>query len=64
MMLRRYTSTLGLSAALAFAIATGPDVGKEMPNFRAADQNGVQHTLHDLLGPNGAVLVVFRSADW
>jgi peroxiredoxin len=35
-----------------------------VPDFRLADQNGTEHTLHSILGPKGALLVFFRSADW
>jgi hypothetical protein len=28
------------------------------------DQNGVSHTLASMLGPKGAILVFYRSADW
>ena len=52
----------GLAAAAA--IPTGPDVGQPVPDFRLADQNGTEHTLHSILGPKGALLVFYRSADW
>jgi peroxiredoxin len=42
----------------------GPPVGAPMPSFEAQDQNGKTHTLESLLGPNGAAIVFFRSADW
>lgn len=35
-----------------------------MPPIEAPDQNGKLRTLKDILGPNGAALVFFRSADW
>lgn len=35
-----------------------------MPPFEASDQNGKATSLKDILKPNGAVLVFFRSADW
>ncbi len=38
--------------------------GEPVPVFEAADQNGVLHSMENLGGPNGLVLVVFRSADW
>jgi peroxiredoxin len=53
-----------LTAAMLAAIKTGPDVGGKMPNFAAVDQNGKSHKLSELLGPKGAVLVAYRSADW
>ena len=42
----------------------GPQVGAKVPDFSLADQNGRVHTLKSILGPKGAVLVFFRSADW
>jgi len=42
----------------------GPPVGTAMPAFEAPDQNGKMTTLKDVIGPNGAALVFFRSADW
>jgi cytochrome oxidase Cu insertion factor (SCO1/SenC/PrrC family) len=42
----------------------GPNVGARVPDFSLPDQHGRVRTLHSLLGPKGAVLVFFRSADW
>jgi hypothetical protein len=42
----------------------GPPVGSQMPGFDLKDQDGKGHTLASLLGPKGAVIVFFRSADW
>jgi len=42
----------------------GPQVGQVVPDFELADQDGVRRPLRSLLGPNGAMLVFFRSADW
>jgi hypothetical protein len=42
----------------------GPKVGDRAPDFTLPDQNGVARPLASLLGPKGAVLVFFRSADW
>ena len=42
----------------------GPPVGSKMPGFELKDQEGKRHTLASLLGPKGAVIVFFRSADW
>ena len=50
--------------ALVAAVKSGPDIGSPMPPFEARDQNGKVHTLQSLLGPKGAVLVFYRSADW
>ena len=42
----------------------GPPVGSKMPSFDLKDQAGKSHTLASLLGPKGAVILFFRSADW
>ena len=42
----------------------GPAVGSKMPGFELMDQDGKTHTLASLLGPKGAVILFFRSADW
>ena len=44
--------------------ALGPQVGQRVPDFSLVDQGGVRRTLESILGPNGAMLVFFRSADW
>lgn len=48
----------------AFGADFGPPVGTAMPSFEAPDQNGKITSLKDVLGPHGAALVFFRSADW
>jgi peroxiredoxin len=35
-----------------------------LPDFTLRDQNGQPHSLKSLLGPKGALIVFFRSADW
>jgi len=42
----------------------GLPIGSKMPDFEARDQDGKVHTLRGLLGPKGAVVLFFRSADW
>ena len=42
----------------------GPKVGDSLPDFSLRDQHGEARTLKSLLGPTGAVVVFFRSADW
>ena len=42
----------------------GPQVGERVPEFTMTDQNGAEQTLRSVVGPNGAVVVLFRSADW
>jgi hypothetical protein len=50
------TSTGPMSIGLA--------VGQKAPNFSARDEFGHVQTLDSLKGPNGTVLLFFRSADW
>ena len=52
-------------AAQAVDVETlGPQVGETVPDFTLQDQTGRARALSSLLGPKGAVLVFFRSADW
>jgi hypothetical protein len=43
---------------------TGPEIGEKVPDFTLPDQSGRSRSLHDLMGPNGLLLVFSRSADW
>jgi hypothetical protein len=43
---------------------TGPAIGAKVPDFTLPDQSGRSRPLHDLMGPNGLLLVFSRSADW
>ncbi len=42
----------------------GPQVGERVPAFSLPDQNGQIQTLEAIMGPNGAILLFHRSADW
>ena len=42
----------------------GPQVGEEVPAFNLPDQHGRVWTRDSILGPNGAILLFYRSADW
>ena len=42
----------------------GPAVGSTVPRFVLSDQAGRPRSLDSIMGPRGAVLVFFRSADW
>jgi len=53
-----------LSALQAQPPKTGPAVGQLVPDFSAQDQANRTQTLKSILGPKGAMLVFFRSADW
>ena len=45
-------------------MVSGPEIGEPIPDFSAYDQNGNQVGLDDVMGPNGAMVVFHRSADW
>jgi len=45
-------------------MSIGLSVGQKAPNFSARDEFGRVQTLESLKGPNGTVLLFFRSADW
>jgi len=55
-----------LARALNLAAQNLPGVpaGKPAAPFRARDQFAKEQTLSSLMGPNGLVLLFFRSADW
>jgi hypothetical protein len=42
----------------------GPQVGAPVPAFSGVDQFNRTQTLQSVAGPEGAMLVFFRSADW
>jgi len=44
--------------------ALGPQIGDTVPDFSLPDQNGQIQTLESVMGPNGAMLLFHRSADW
>ena len=45
-------------------MSIGLAVGQKAPDFSARDEFGHVQTLETLKGPNGTVLLFFRSADW
>ena len=45
-------------------MVSGPEIGERIPDFEARDQNGNLVSLSDVMGPNGAMIVFVRSADW
>ena len=65
-MQRLLVGLVSLAAALSLAAQEMPGVpaGKPAPPFRARDQFAKEQTLSSLMGPNGLVLLFFRSADW
>ena len=45
-------------------MVSGPEIGERIPDFEALDQNGNLVSLSDVMGPDGAIVVFIRSADW
>jgi hypothetical protein len=54
----------GPAAAPVDVRRLGPQLGERAPEFSLPDQTGVVRTLQSVMGPNGAMLVLYRSADW
>jgi hypothetical protein len=42
----------------------GPQVGERVPDFNLPDQTGRIRNLQSIMGPRGAMIVFYRSADW
>jgi peroxiredoxin len=53
-----------VAGLLQGAVPTGPNVGERVPDFVLRDQDGHEKTLRSIMGPKGALLVFYRSADW
>jgi hypothetical protein len=58
------TGAIGQSAPRIDVSKLGPQVGERVPDFMLKDQNGKTWTLQSIMGPKGAMLVFYRSADW
>jgi hypothetical protein len=59
-----WLSLAALAALYGQNIKTGPPAGSPLPDFSAPDQAGRIQTLQSIMGPKGAMLVFYRSADW
>jgi len=53
-----------LACSSLLASEYGPPAGSKMPGFKLEDQDGKTWSLQSLLGPKGAVILFYRSADW
>ncbi len=72
--MRRVLFVAAMAAILAVALAAqvnqvnidalGPRAGDRAIAFDLPDQSGHHQTLASVAGPNGTMLVFFRSADW
>ena len=49
---------------LELGFSTGPAIGEKIPEFSLPDQSGQLKHLKDLIGKKGAVLNLYRSAEW
>jgi cytochrome oxidase Cu insertion factor (SCO1/SenC/PrrC family) len=58
------TGAMAQSPARIDVSKLGPQVGERAPDFTLNDQNGKPWTLQSIMGPKGAMLVFYRSADW
>jgi hypothetical protein len=71
---RRQEERVSVTALMIVALAMpaeapapfdpGPRVGEPLPKLEARDQDGRIRSFETLKGPNGLVLLFFRSADW
>ena len=50
--------------AQSVGMVSGPEIGERIPDFEAYDQNENLVGLDDVMGPNGAMVIFHRSADW
>jgi hypothetical protein len=70
--MRTFSALVFVAAALSVAAqppavdprTVGPQVGTKVPSFTLPDQAGQSRSLASLMGPKGAILVFYRSADW
>jgi hypothetical protein len=64
MPLNRIVALAATALVAQAAVTTGPEIGQAIPAFSMVDQNGTTQTLKSVMGPKGALLVFYRSADW
>lgn len=64
-LLHGFSTLAAAQSREAVEVATlGPQVGERVPDFSLPDQSGQAHSLDSIMGPNGVMLVFYRSADW
>lgn len=59
-----FVAIVSIASQQADVTRTGPAVGAPAPGFELTDQAGRTQTLASVAGPQGTMLVFFRSADW
>src|SRR5580700_7952179 len=52
-----------LAVACLFAADIGPPKGSQFPAFHLPDSSGKIHSLRSVMGPKGAVMLFYESAD-
>ena len=52
------------AAAADVPISTGPEIGTRIPAIQASDQWGKTRKFEDLTGPDGLLLLFYRTVDW
>jgi hypothetical protein len=57
-------SLVAVASLYGQTVKSGPAAGSPVPDFSAPDQAGRTQTLKSIMGPKGAMLVFYRSADW
>lgn len=62
-MVAAMTTFFFISSARA-GIVTGPEVGTKIPDISAFDQYGKMRTFEELRGPEGLLILFYRTADW
>ena len=60
------SSTLLLAAEREQVVVSnlGPQIGDQVPDFQLSDQFGELQNIDSIMGPNGAMILFHRSADW
>ena len=60
------SSTMLLAAEREEVVVSnlGPQIGDQVPDFELSDQFGELQNLESIMGPNGAMILFHRSADW
>ncbi len=61
-----FSSTMLLAAEREQVVVSnlGPQIGDQVPDFQLSDQFGELQNLESIMGPNGAMILFHRSADW
>ncbi|HME05520.1 MAG TPA: hypothetical protein VKG25_00665 [Bryobacteraceae bacterium] len=62
--MRPLLALLVLTGSALLAREYGPAEGSKLPAFSLPDQDGKMRSLESVLGPKGALIVFYRSADW